>query len=122
MSETVGIITYTITVEEAVTVEMIDDLLVAAFEGGSNTWLGSVSVIAPYRGEFASDHLANGGCLYVYDGSGTRYYLGRQMFLSALREYCEMKQQSPTEVYENHDAAVADSILQIALFGMEVYG
>lgn len=122
MSEIAGKISYVTKVDVEITTEMIDDLMVTALEGGSNHWLSSVSVIAPFRGEYSSEHLANGGALYVYGFQRQRYYLNRDIFLSGFGMYCEERCLHPIAVYETHDAAVADSILQYAVFGTEMYG
>lgn len=121
MSEIAGKISYVTKVDVEITTEMIDDLMVTALEGGSNHWLSSVSVIAPFRGECSSEHLANGGALYVYNDERQRFYLNRDALLSGFEMYCEERCLNPIEVYETHDAAAADSILQYALFGTEVY-
>lgn len=99
-----------------ITNEDLDDLLVAAFEGGSNYWIESVEVKNnDYKGgEYASDVISRGGTLIIRDEEG-RHELTRAKLLKGL---------SLGSSYdpENADAGDADNILQLALFGQLIYG
>ena len=45
----------------------VEDILCAAFEGGINYWCDDVTPIGDWLGEYASEHIANGGTAELHD-------------------------------------------------------
>lgn len=122
-----------------VTSEDIEDILTTAFEGGINYWADDVQVIGEYKGENEADHLVHGGELSIHltegaiDDSDKEWYdIDRDKFLKGLRMYLS-DPEAPYNIlrYGNEggleieicdvDAAVADLIVQYALFDEEVF-
>ena len=60
----------------------IDDIMVAALEGGIDYWCFKAEVIGDYLGEYASEQISRGGMLKLYDmESGEKYWLDLEKFL-----------------------------------------
>ena len=76
----------------------IDDIMVAALEGGIDYWCFKVEVVGDYLGEYASEQISRGGMLKLYDIENGEV------------DCC------------NIDAGCADEIVQYALFGELVFG
>ncbi len=112
--------------------EDIDDIMCSALEGGINYWCDMVDVDGEYLGEYASEQISKDGVLILHDAEEDReYILTRGNFLMGLEAY--LKRQNTCDFVEcvNHelrintsyiDASMADSIIQYAIFGEEVYG
>lgn len=49
----------------------IDDIMVAALEGGINYWCRKAEAVGGYLGECASDQISRGGSLILYDAEGS---------------------------------------------------
>lgn len=122
--------------------ERLSDLLVGAFEGGSNYWIDHIEYICMPRthGEnplldvggdpaYAHFHLYPEGTIRVFvieDNAGliiTPY----DLTIEKLRVGLEIMNQKYPEHYanfiaENDDAETADVALQCALFGEVIYG
>ena len=112
--------------------EDIDDILVAAFEGGINYWCSEVHVVGEYLGEYASDQISRGGELDIYDMEEETYYrLTLKKFLKGLKMWLEESgykclEQEYGGMYRldvgDIDACRADDIVQLAILGEVVYG
>lgn len=120
---------FTVTVEEPVTAEQIDNLLSAAFEGGSNYWISRPvrPVNNDYRGaEFASGVVSRGGTLIisvVESGEDeTTYKLDLGKVQVGIAHLLRRRGQRWSWFYERHDANDADAFLQFCLFGELVFG
>lgn len=105
----------------------IDDIMVAALEGGINYWCREAEVVGEYLGEYASDQISRGGSLILHDAeSSDKWELTRDKFLNGVKLYFEHGCEVPVE--DNAidtcgiDACAADSIVQYALFGKLVFG
>ena len=110
--------------------QMIDDILVAAMEGGINYWcVRALPKDNDYKkelgGEYASDVISRGGTLVFklsepFDESGKLEY---ELTLENFKKGCELNQKNnPTFDFEEHDAGDADNIIQYALFGELIFG
>ena len=120
--------------EIEVTAEDIDDILCASLEGGSTHWCYRVEVIGEYLGEYASEQISRGGKLKFhvmepFDESDTEWYeLDKEKFLVGLQKWLNDYSDVGRVLYKNKldcaeiDAGMADSIVQFALFGEEIYG
>jgi hypothetical protein len=112
--------------------EDISDLLVTALEGGINYWCRKAQKIRNDDGTFvgvsaedqskvkyASDLIALGGKLKLYDieDEDESWELDLPMMLNGIKLYCEDRDESLTDLLDNHDADTADAIVQFALFG-----
>lgn len=105
----------------------IDDIMVAALEGGINYWCREAEVVGEYLGEYASDQISRGGSLILHDAeSSDKWELTRDKFLSGVKLYFEHGCEVPVEDNAidtcDIDACAADSIVQYALFGKLVFG
>ena len=117
------------------TVEDIDDIMVAALEGGINYWCRRVVVQGDYLGEYASEQISRGGKLAIwldepFEDDKTCYMLDRDKFLAGFKLWLEKGGDSYDAIdYSDGsvdcgqiDATCADEIVQYALFGELVFG
>lgn len=116
--------------EIKVTANDIDDIMCAALEGGICYWCDKAEVIGDYLGEFASEQISRGGALRLYDcEEDERYFLNRDKLLNGIKlayeggyysdyEWCDGTTLDCCQI----DAAVADVIVQLALFNDVIYG
>ncbi|MBQ8133560.1 MAG: hypothetical protein IJ711_00090 [Lachnospiraceae bacterium] len=135
-----------ITTELSVTVtdQDIDDIMVAALEGGINYWCDEAEVIGDYLGKYASDQISRGGKLRLhviepFDENDSEYYeLDLDKFLAGLKAYLAYPdapyvitaakphgfREKPAYILDCClvDAVVADMIIQFGLFGEIIYG
>lgn len=114
-------------VEVNLTQQDIDDIMVAALEGGICYWCRKAEVVGEYLGEYASDQISRGGALILYDAeSAQTWELTLEKFLNGVKLYFE--QGCHVQVEDNAidagdiDANDADCIIQFAIFGEVVFG
>lgn len=117
-----------------VTMEDIDDILCGSLEGGSTYWCDSVVVVGEYLGKYASEQISRGGKLSFhvmepFDDADTEWYeLDQEKFLNGLQEWLNHYPNVKDCLNGSEldcgqiDAGMADSIIQYALFGEEVFG
>src|SRR6266498_4743614 len=107
-----------------VTDEMVEDILVAAFEGGSNYWITKVDVVGnwPKGAEFASDVLTRGGELSIQVFKDKPVTLTLRAMRKGIKKAALHYGLVPSKFYEDHDAEYADIALQYALFNEIVFG
>lgn len=113
-----------------VTEEDIDDIMTSALEGGITYWCNKAEVVGDYLGEYASEQIARGGKLWLYDIEEGGYYeltlekLLKGIKLAHLGRYysnycwCNGLKLDTCQI----DAEVADVIIQLALFDEVIYG
>ena len=108
------------------TVEDIDDIMSGALDYISY-WCRRAKVVGEYLGEYASEQIARGGTLILYDAeSSDKWELTLEKFLNGVKLYFE--QGCHVQVEDNAietgdiDAGDADCIVQFALFGEVVFG
>lgn len=109
--------TYDIVTTQTVTQEQIDDVLVTAFEGGSNYWIDEVTIDEEptEKYKYMSDVLTRGGTLKVYITDEEEIKVLRlEKLLEALSDV--------NFNFDDYDAGDADTVVQKALFGEVVYG
>ena len=104
-----------------VTDEHLENVLVGAFEGGSNYWATKVKVKDDdYKGaEFASGVVSQGGELYIYS-EGSKYLLTKASLINGLQQY--LNESKHKNWPDGGDSMTDDVILQYALFEEVVYG
>lgn len=108
----------------------IDDIMVAALDGGINYWCDEAAVEGgEYLGKYASDQISRGGTLLLHDTDEDAYRkLDLEKFLKGFKLWLENggDQYGAVQGHEvdccNIDAGCADEIVQYALFGEVVYG
>lgn len=108
----------------------IDDIMVAALEGGINYWCDEAAVEGgEYLGKYASDQISRSGTLLLHDTDEDAYRkLDLEKFLKGFKLWLENggDQYGAVQGHEvdccNIDAGCADEIVQYALFGEVVYG
>lgn len=109
-----------------ITTEQLADLMVAAFEGGINYWCGKVTIIEPEKwgNKLASDIVAEGGDLILYDAESTdKWELTHKKLLNAIPKVLDWGGFSDVEeMCENHDAETADVLIQFAVFDEITFG
>lgn len=130
----------TVTVQHNITLETARNLLVSAFEGGSNYWMKLDKYICP-PGTTLDDFKEGGklscpdwhpayilptikdGAMGIVDSEKVKHTLTREKLLNG---FDVMAKKYPKHfqniVDENDDAETADVLLQCALFGELVYG
>lgn len=108
----------------------IDDIMVAALEGGINYWCDEAAVEGgEYLGKYASDQISRGGTLLLHDTDEDAYRkLDLEKFLKGFKLWLENGGDEYGAIEDgkvdccNIDADCADAIIQYALFGEVIYG
>ena len=114
-------------VEVNLTQQDIDDIMVAALEGGICYWCRKAEVVGEYLGEYASDQISRGGSLILHDSeSSDKWELTLEKFLNGVKLYfedgCHVQVEDNRIDAGDIDAGDADCIIQFALFGEVVFG
>jgi hypothetical protein len=107
----------------------IEDLLVTAFEGGINYWCGKIEIGKPpiTNTGYLSDVINNGGTLMLIDADDDTnkpdiWELTEENLIKGIAQYMrENNYASVDDLIDDHDADVADCIVQYALFGELVF-
>ena len=120
MSKAIGKVKKIIIVSD----EDINNVLVGAFEGGSNYWLEKVIVKDnDYKGgEYASDVIGRGGELILRTTEGEKNLLTEAKMIDGFQKYLDNNGKNYPFDNGQPDAYTYDNILQYALFGELVYG
>ena len=110
-----------------VMLEDIDDIMVAALEGGITYWCDCAKVQGDYLGEYASDQIGRGGILLLHDMEEDEWQtLTHEKFMRGLKMYLQNSDMSVIDEGKldccQIDADIADQIVQYAIFGEVVYG
>lgn len=125
-----------------ITDEQLDEIMCTALEGGITYWCDEAKVVGDYLGEYAHEQIARGGQLILSDSEeGKTYELNKEKLLKGLELYltnggdAEIASREIVDTAEvaaatyeytidtcEVDAAVADEIVQYALFGDVIYG
>jgi hypothetical protein len=106
----------------------IDDLMCTAFFGGITYWCGYAEPkLIPDGVEYDenSELISRGGVLELTDAENEdeKWDLNLSKFLNGVKEVCRIRGfYSGQELIDNHDAEVADMIIQFALFNEIVFG
>jgi hypothetical protein len=109
--------------------QAIDDILTTAFEGGINYWCGKVEVGKSPRTStgYMSDVISNGGTLMLIDADDDTnkpdiWELTEENLIKGIAQYMqENNYASIDDLIDDHDADIADCIVQYALFGELVF-
>jgi hypothetical protein len=118
--------------------ENINDLICTALEGGINYWCSSAEIVKDKPTKtfvgvsaedqtnvhYASDVIGYGGKLTLTDAEDPdeTWELDLPKMLKGIKRYCEDRNESLSDLMDNHDAETADCIVQYALFDEIVYG
>lgn len=111
------------------TEEDIDDIMDAAFYG-INYWCGEAEIVGERLGDYASEQISRGGTLKLYDAeSDDVWELTLEKFLNGFKlwvtngddEYGALQSDGTVDTGEI-DSAMADMIIQYALFDEIVFG
>ena len=118
--------------EILLTREDIDDIMCGALEGGITYWCRKAEVLGKYLGEYASEQIARGGTLNLYDSEeDVVYVLTKDKFLKGVELWAKnpiggncLEHIDGRLRFDccNADAVVCDAIIQYALFGDVIYG
>jgi hypothetical protein len=119
----------TFKVDVRIPVQMVQDLLVCAFEGGSNYWYDQLEPLKQtLKGGHASDRfygnmLKHGFRLVDKESDNKVHEIKPHEFLTALQVmYNKHHGHFNDIVSENTDAATGDVFLQCLVFGDVIYG
>lgn len=119
-----------------VTREDIDDIMIAALEGGITYWCCKAEVVGNTLETYVSEQIGRGGALRLYDNDGSNsYFLNVDRLLAGIKKYiaaenkphdilCRASDNTGCRRIDSAkvDAAVADMIIQYAVMGEIVYG
>jgi len=105
----------------------IDEIMVAALEGGICYWCRKAEVVGEYLGEYASDQISRGGTIILHDAeSAQTWELTLEKFLNGVKLYfeqgCHVQVEDSTIDTCDIDANDADCIVQFAVFGEVIFG
>ena len=119
-------ITINIKLNIELSADAIDDIMCTALDGGISYWCRGVKAVGGCRGEYASEQIARGGSLILYDAeSSDKWKLTPEKFLNGFKKW--LKESGIVCVVGGHvdaayiDADEADIIIQYALFGELVF-
>jgi len=124
-----------ITIEQEIKPEDINDFVSTALEGGINYWCGKAlkkrNADGSYFGiakedvdniEYASDLIGYNGVLTLCDAeSSDKWELTLENMLKGIQMHCTNRKISVAELLEDYDADDADCIVQYALFDKLVF-
>lgn len=123
---------YTVEINKKYTVtpQDIDDIMVAALEGGIGYWCRKATVVGDYLGEYASEQISRGGSLILYDAESSDHWeLNLEKLLNGIQKTIEDGWFDDYDWYADGeldccqiDAEVADTIVQFALFDDIIFG
>lgn len=119
---------FTINTPQPVQAEEIDNVLVAAFEGGITYWCHKAEVKDnDYKGgKYASNCVSKGGTVLLHyedeEGKDKKAVLDLESIKRGIPLLLAKFGKTWTEWYDNHDAGDADCLVQFAVFGELVYG
>lgn len=123
---------YTVEINKKYTVtpQDIDDIMVAALEGGIGYWCRKATVVGDYLGEYASEQISRGGSLILYDAESSDHWeLNLEKLLNGIQKTIEDGWFDDYDWYVDGeldccqiDAEVADTIVQFALFDDIIFG
>ena len=109
------------------TTEDIDDIMVAALEGGCNYWCSEAEVVEERRcADWGHEQIVRGGALIFHDieDYDEKWELDLEKFLKGFKLWVEQGLDEYGAVQKDGtvdccqiDAACADEIVQLALFG-----
>jgi len=110
------------------TLDLIDNIMISALEGGINYWCASASIAPDKNGNVVkripylstAEMVSRGATLAIQPDDETKsYYLDSKSVLKGWKQY---KVNNPKADPEDLDADAADAIIQIAIFGEVIYG
>ena len=110
----------------------VDDIMVSALEGGINYWCSEAEVVEERRcADWGHEQIARGGALVLHDieDNDEKWELDLEKFLNGfmlwieqgLDEYGAVQKDGTVDCCQI-DAACADEIVQLALFGEVMFG
>lgn len=108
--------------------EDVNDLMVCALEGGINYWCGLATAKLVPDGveyDYLSELISKGGVIELTDAEdeSEKWDLNLSKFMNGVKEVCRIRGfYSGQDLIDNHDAEVADMIIQFALFEEIVFG
>ena len=117
-----------ITIEEKVDDDLIDNIMCCALEGGINYWSSrNVKVSIPFAewpdgANYASDLLKHNISIQVYEDDNVWQTLTLDNLIFGIEFYCKESNVNLTTLEDQMDANIADQIVQYAIFGCLVYG
>ena len=105
----------------------IDDIMVAALEGGINYWCREAEVVGEMLGDYAHEQISRGGSLILHDAeSSDKWELTLEKFLRGVELYFAQALSAELDGEDidptDFDADAVDCIVQYALFGKLVFG
>ena len=109
--------------------EMVEYLLISAFEGGSNYWyddletLDKTSTKSTASERFYEDIVTHGFSLVDKENNNTKHSVTPEMLKAAVKVMHDTELSHFNDAMnENDDASTGDVYLQLAVFGKVIYG
>ena len=111
----------------------LDNILVTAFEGGSNYWIDKIEMKEFSGHEFASHVVSKGGDVWIYTDDSPRYFINKERLLKGIskwfaeyyypRHIVKHSLEMPSSFSDiDFDAGDTDIIIQLAIFNEVIYG
>ena len=122
MSTTSEVVVGTITFNYEVTEEMVCDILTTAFADGIGEWCEGLRIVLPQMafGD-AALHVAKGGEIRLRDDEDW-HSMSRDEVLYGMSRVCQDRSIDPETLHQDHDAEMADAVVQYAIFNAIVFG
>mgnify|MGYP003119861196 CR=1 FL=1 len=115
--------------------ELIESLLITAFEGGSTYWAENVSCkdredmlkVGGYKSQYLTRTKKKDAVMYIHDGyTEEKHAITKKSIIDALQKMDDPKYKHTKALdrilNQTYDAWDADCMLQMACFGEVVYG
>ena len=119
-------------IKARLTQQDVDDIMASALEGGINYWCSEAEVVEERRcADWGHEQIARGGALVLHDVEDIdeKWELDLEKFLNGFKLWVEQGLDEYGAVQKDGtvdccqiDAACADEIVQLALFGEVMFG
>lgn len=106
------------------TIDLSNSFVEMVAEGAllSPYWIDDIDIVGEERGEYYSEHLANGGAIKIHDLEEDKWHtVTNEQFVAAIGKYIQALYVDET-LSGYLDDATAEMVLQIACFGEVIYG
>lgn len=86
-------------------------------------WIDGIERVGDSKGEYASEHIANGGTIRIHDCEEDEWHtVTSNQFVAAIGKYIQMLYVDDSLSGCYLDDATAEIVFQLAVFGEVIYG
>lgn len=103
------------TIKMSVSSQQISDIMSSALSG-MTYWADGAYIIGDETDMYNSDAISNGRQLRIRDAESEKWHI------LTLKKFLKGLSLSPRFDYDNYDMYDAERVVQLALFGEEIYG